>query len=237
MTPVGEILLSLMDEVGADRGLPETLCRSARRRLHVAGVSIAIMSDGGAVEMSAASDNDRAQHLSQLQLSLGDGPALEAFSSGRLVHESDLAGSGFARWPMWARGALAADVRSVFSFPLRIGGIRLGVVTLYDSEAGTLDNGRLTTALHYVDAAVVIVLYLQSDPTGDRLAPGAGVDEDLDDAFWFDAEVHQATGMVSVRMSVPLPDALLLLRGRAYADGRPITALAHDVVTRVVQFD
>ncbi|MGI9155398.1 MAG: ANTAR domain-containing protein [Marmoricola sp.] len=50
------------------------------------------------------------------------------------------------------------------------------------------------------------------------------------------AEVHQATGMVSVQADLPMADALLRLRGRAYATDRPILGLAHDVLNHVANF-
>jgi AmiR/NasT family two-component response regulator len=50
------------------------------------------------------------------------------------------------------------------------------------------------------------------------------------------AEVHQATGVVSVHAAVTLQDALLLMRARAYAEQRPIAELAKDVLSGLVDF-
>ncbi|MDQ1705613.1 MAG: hypothetical protein QOF18_1979, partial [Frankiaceae bacterium] len=36
---------------------------------------------------------------------------------------------------------------------------------------------------------------------------------------------------------VPIEEALLLLRARAFADGRPVTVVAKDVVERRMRFD
>jgi AmiR/NasT family two-component response regulator len=51
------------------------------------------------------------------------------------------------------------------------------------------------------------------------------------------AEVHQAAGMVSVQLSVSVAEARLLLRKRAFAESRPLAALAADVVGRRVRFE
>jgi AmiR/NasT family two-component response regulator len=48
------------------------------------------------------------------------------------------------------------------------------------------------------------------------------------------AEVHQATGMLSVRAGIGLAEALSLLRARAFAEQRSISDLAHDVVRGTV---
>jgi AmiR/NasT family two-component response regulator len=50
------------------------------------------------------------------------------------------------------------------------------------------------------------------------------------------AEVHQATGMIAIQLGSNLADALTVLRARAFASGRPIVELAHDVVTRRLRF-
>jgi AmiR/NasT family two-component response regulator len=57
-------------------------------------------------------------------------------------------------------------------------------------------------------------------------AHGAGGLAAVDDR----AEVHQATGVVSVHAGVNLVDALTLLRARAFADGTPIGVVAHAVL-------
>jgi hypothetical protein len=50
------------------------------------------------------------------------------------------------------------------------------------------------------------------------------------------AEVHQATGMISVQATPGLADSLVLLRAHADAAERPILAVARDVVTRHLHF-
>ena len=49
-------------------------------------------------------------------------------------------------------------------------------------------------------------------------------------AHW--AEVHQATGMVSVQLGVSVDEAFVRLRARAFADGRSLKAVAGDVISR-----
>jgi AmiR/NasT family two-component response regulator len=48
--------------------------------------------------------------------------------------------------------------------------------------------------------------------------------------------VHQATGVVAVHAGVPLTEALLLLRARAFAEQRPIGDVARDVLDGMVHF-
>lgn len=237
MTPVGDILLSLMDGARSGLGLPELLCRDAVRRLPISGCGISLMDADGGVEALAGSD-ERAVGLEGLQLSLGEGPCVEAFASGRLVMVTDLELQGAPRWPGYTPAALEAGVRAIFSYPLRIGGIRMGVFDLFADSPGILLDVDLALALRYVDAAVLILLHLQSlAPTGEP-ADGELVDHvaPIEIAFRSQPEVHQATGMVSVQAAVGLTDALLLLRAHAFAHDLPIGDVARDVVDRKINF-
>ncbi len=151
---------------------------------------------------------------------------MDASQTGRPVLQPDLAQTAPLRWPGFAGGALEAGVRAVFAFPLRVGAIRLGVLDLYRDRAGPLSTDELAEALSFADAATLLLLHAQAST-----APSSAVPV-LDDR----AEVHQATGVVSVQAAVGLAEALVLLRARAFADQRPLGDLARDVLTGTVSF-
>ncbi len=50
------------------------------------------------------------------------------------------------------------------------------------------------------------------------------------------AEVHQATGMISVQLDVTQAVALIRLRAYAFSQHRPLADVAADVVARRVRF-
>ena len=50
------------------------------------------------------------------------------------------------------------------------------------------------------------------------------------------AEVHHATGVVSVHAEVGLERALVFLRARAHADQRPIGEVTRDVLSGVASY-
>lgn len=50
-------------------------------------------------------------------------------------------------------------------------------------------------------------------------------------------DIHRAAGMVSVQLSISISDALARLRAEVYADGRSISSVAADIVTRRVRLD
>jgi hypothetical protein len=226
---VAEILADIWTASPDGSALPAGLVHDCARALPVSGVGLALMTEGGPAGIIAATDGP-ALRLEDLQFTLGEGPCVDASRSGRPVLQPDLAGTAPRRWPAFAAGALAAGVAAVFAFPLRVGAIRVGVLDLYRAAPGALSAEALREALSFADAATLLLLYLQTRAPGDELAPEALAV--LDDR----AEVHQATGVVSVQAGMGVAEALVMLRARAYADQRPVGDVAHDVLAGTVNF-
>jgi hypothetical protein len=225
---VAEILSAVRAGARDTADLPGSLVRLCARTLPVSGAGLALMTDDGPAGTVAASDGG-ALELEELQFALGQGPCVDASRTGRPVLTPELAGA-YRSWPQFAAGADAAGLRAVFALPLQVGGIRLGVLDLYRDTAGELSVEELADALSFADAAVQVLLDLQARDTAQGTSPPHPLDV-LDDR----AEVHQATGVVSVRAGVGLAQALALLRARAYAEGRPIGDMARDVLDGVVE--
>jgi GAF domain-containing protein len=225
---VTEILAAVRAGSSSGDGLPDGLVRLCARTLAVSGVGLALMTDEGPAGTVAASD-DGALQLEELQFSLGQGPCVDASRTGRPILVPDLAATSPGTWPQFGAGADAAGLRAAFALPLQVGGIRLGVLDLYRDTAGELSRKELADALSFADAATQLLLDLQAQDTALGIPPPHALAV-LDDR----AEVHQATGVVSVRAGVTLAQALSLLRARAYAEGRPIADLARDVLDGVV---
>ena len=60
---------------------------------------------------------------------------------------------------------------------------------------------------------------------------------DLDGALAPRLEVYQAQGMVMVDLGVGVDEAMARLRAHAYAEGRPIAAVARDIVAGKLTLD
>jgi hypothetical protein len=226
---VAEILTSVWAGSPDGNALAAGLVHGCAEAIPVSGVGLALMTERGPAGTVAATDG-AALRLEDLQFTLGEGPCVDASRSGRPVLQPDLAITAPRLWPAFASGALAAGVAAVFALPLRVGAIRLGVLDLYRETPGTLTPGQLREALFFADAATLLLLHLQSRVPVDRLTASSLAL--LDDR----AEVHQATGVISVQAAVGLPEALVLLRARAYADQRPVGDLARDVLAGTADF-
>ena len=210
--------------------LPGRLVTMCAASVPVTGAGIIVMSDAGPGAMLASTDG-AAQIMEELQFTLGEGPCVDASTSGHPVLQPDLARTASQRWPGFTAGALAAGVRAIFAFPLQVGGIRVGVLDLYRDVTGDLHALELAEALAFADAATSILLQLQSETDGVTGDPGlVAMIEDR-------AEVHQATGMVSVQAGLALAPSLVLLRAHSYAAERPILEVAREVIGRTLRFD
>ena len=232
MTTVRDILSSIFaDDTDSPSTVPERLCLAAADELDVTGVGMAMMTDRGHEGCIGATDG-AARVMEDLQFTLGEGPCLDASAHARPVFEPDLASTASAQWPEFGPAVLESGVAAIFAFPLLVGRIRLGVLDLYRDSPGGLDDAQVSVALTYADAAVVLLLHLQS-----KMGPDEGLHPQLADVMSGRPEVHQATGMISVQAAVGLTEALLLLRAHAFAQDRPIVEVARDVVLRRVRFD
>lgn len=217
-----EILAALLAD-GGDDGLPERLTAACADVLPETGVGLVLRTGDGPVATVAAS-GEQVALMEELQFTLGEGPCVTAVATRRPVLEADLARSGPPRWPAFTAGALDAGIRAVFALPLLIGTVRLGSFALYRKRAGPLSDHAFAEALSFADVATAVLLHLRAH----RADGPMRLIEDR-------AEVHQATGVVSVRAGVPLEQALVLLRARAFATDRPVSAVARDVLSGVLE--
>jgi hypothetical protein len=231
---VAEILSVITAHRGEQGTLPTRLCAECLFTLTVSGVGVALMTADGPSGVVLAATDGRARQLEELQFTLGEGPCVEASSSGRPALRPDLAAAGpagSARWPRFGAAALEAGVHAIFAFPLRVGAIQVGVLDLYRDTPGPLSAPDLADALAFADAATIVVLHLQDhDEHGSVSAALSGPIDSQ-------AVVHQATGMLTIQLGISLAGALLRLRAHAYATGQAVSAVAADVVNRRLHFD
>jgi hypothetical protein len=210
---------------------PLRICELCVDALAVSGAGIAMVTAGGHRGVVCATD-DVSATIEELQLTLGEGPCVDAAATGSPVLLADLGSSAdiaVERWPAFLEGVTTAGVEAMFAFPLRVGAINVGVLDLYRDKAGVLSAENLSAALIAADAAALALLYLDID------GPTAFAD-DRDSRASYQLQVHQATGMVTAQANVTIDQAYLMLRARAFAAARPLAELAADVVARRVRF-
>ena len=209
---------------------PHRICDLCVAMLGVTGAGISLSTATGNRAVVCATD-DVSARIEELQVTLGEGPCIDAIASGGPVLVPDLdepEDVAVGRWPAFMEGAGASGVRAVFAFPLRIGTIGLGALDLYRTTPGDLDADELAGALMAADAAANALLDI--DPADDGFA------DDHTARSTFHLQVHQATGMVQAQLDVTTEAAFATLRARAFASGRPLVDVATDVVERRLRF-
>ncbi|ONI91880.1 hypothetical protein ALI144C_00405 [Actinosynnema sp. ALI-1.44] len=229
----------LLDLLAADlantpASMVALVCERCVLEVSVSGAGATVLSHlpvfggGGEAQPSRGlvySTNVVSAGLEDLQLTVGEGPCLDAFASGGPVLVADLAAER-TRWPAFTPAACELGAAAVFSFPLQIGVARLGSLDLYRDVPGPL------TRLELADALIL------SDVATD------GVVADLDghsteDVSWLadpHLQVHQAAGMVQVQLGVSTDLALLRMRGYAFTRGMTLAEVAGQVVARSLRF-
>jgi hypothetical protein len=218
----------LVERSGGGKVGLEQVCAVARTTAGVDGAAIAVHLATTPRETLAVS-GEVAEGLEDLVLTLGEGPSVDAMFAD-LVLVADLDDPQHrSRWPMFVSAALATGIHAVFAFPLRIGGVRIGVMSLCRGRAGNLEPEQLADALGLADTACALLLDAASTPgphNGNPPEPAVGQHP----------EVHQATGMVTVQLGVSAAVALVRLRAYAYANDRNLREVAGDVVARRLRF-
>ncbi|MCZ4117809.1 ANTAR domain-containing protein [Streptomyces sp. H39-S7] len=206
------------------------LAAACATALWVDGVALSLVLDGDGLE-PLWSHSAASTLLEDLQFTLGEGPGIDCARTNCTITVPDLHTARPDQWPALRAAITEADlpVGGLFCFPLGLGAIRVGALTLRCSVPGPLLDSQASDASML--AAALTAWYLSGN--GSELRPTADVSSSVD-LNW--AEVHQATGMLSVQLGVPLAQALLRLRAHAYAQGSPLREVAADVVARRLRF-
>lgn len=205
------------------------LCEACVGLLAVSGASMTVVTEGVASLLSAS--DAVASHLEELQVTLGEGPSVDAHETGRPVSEPNLGRPRRERWIAFAPAAVETGARALFSFPLRLGGVRLGALTLYEDDAGHLTDAQHSDAIAISNLATTAILWIQSE------SPTDGLNPHLEMLAVNNAVLHQASGMVSVQLGVGVGEALIRIRAHAFAAQRPLGEVTKDIVARRLRLE
>jgi hypothetical protein len=225
-------LVSLLDQQGPGAD-PMTrvqrLCALCVQTTGVAGAALSVATDG--TRSTVCATNDLSDQIEELQDTIGEGPSLEALRTGNSVLMGNLAASD-GRWPGFTPAACEAGIRGLFVFPLRMGAARLGVLALYRTETGPLDDDQFKDAWVLAEAATVLLMLSSPDGT-----PAEASDWVLGDRSRFRPEVHQAVGVTMVHLDVGPRDAFARICAYAFATNTPIGEVSAEIVTRKLRLE
>lgn len=223
------ILGRLAASDGPDAG-PRRLCEVSAEVTSTTGAGIMLMTDD-LPQGSICTSDDVSALVERLHYELGEGPCIDAFRDDRPVGEPALADPVAPRWLAFSGPALDAGVRAVFGFPLRVGAVRLGALSLHRDRPGPLTDEQHADAVEMADIAAHAVLILQAG------APPGSLAIELEAGAALQYVVHQATGMVAAQLDVTVGHALVRLRAYAFGNERSLGEVARAVVNRELRFE
>ena len=222
-------IFDLMARREHDGDVHGLLCSVAADITQLSGAGIALASDSPGMTGYCAS-GAIGPALMDLETTLGDGPCVEAHRSAMAVEEPDLRTSTNPHWQSYGPMAVALGARAVFGFPVRMGTVRLGALSLYREAPGALNDDQLTDAFTMATVIGRAVLSLQAGAV-----PGSLSSAMLEESM-LDFSVHQAAGMVATQGEMSVKDAIVALRMHAFAENRSLSEVAASVITRRLRY-
>jgi hypothetical protein len=224
---MSEVLRSLRLDADGDPA------RACARALGAEGVAVSLLVGADRTAEPLWVHPELSARFEELQFTLGEGPGPEAVRTGSPVLEPDLERVRPERWPVLLPAARDMGVQGVCGFPLGIGAIRVGVLTLL------CGGDRRISEQQFGDATALATVLTGAFLNGNGHVDGTARGPDRMPAWPTGLNrpvVHQATGMVSVQLGVSIQEALLRLRAHAYGSERPLGEVAEDVVARRLRF-
>lgn len=216
------------DALASAHVMNASLCGPFVRSLPIDGAAVSMLGVPFGSETVCAS-NTLAGHLDEVQIDLGEGPCWDAKATRRPVLSADIRADGRSAWPIFSDAIGGDAVGALHAFPLTIGSFAFGAIDLFTERTGLLTEEQVSHATRLASIASRQVLR-EAISAYERQGR-----EEPDTISEFSRRVvHQATGMALVQLDVSAADALLVIRGHAFANGRSVRDVATDIVNRTL---
>lgn len=169
---------------------------------------VLLESPGGDVPTLAAATSQEMLDIEDLEISLQQGPCLEAYRTGEQVLVEDLA-QCHERWPDFTPRIVEFGMRSAYAFPLRLRGDRIGALNLYRAQPKAFASHEVRVGQALADIAAVGILQERAVLAAERRT------DQLQRALASRVAIEQAKGILAERRGIPLGDAFERLRRHA----------------------
>lgn len=198
------------------------LTRQLVREVGVDGLGLAVFATDSTRDLVFATDGV-AEHLDELQFTLGEGPCLDAYRFDSPECHDDMAGGeALTRWPLFASEALSVGAASLYAYPLDGGGTPFGVLELYGRSPIALTPRDDVTCRAYAHTIAYAVV--------SELAPAYALTSGSNVGVFRHGNVHIACGILAAYHGISVDEAMVRLRALAFSRQRRITAIAQEVI-------
>jgi len=172
-----------------------------------------------------ASTCEQVRSVEVIQLTVGSGPCVESFASGRVVEIQDVSAVA-DRWPEFVRETLAQGFMAVRVIPLTLRGSVIGTLDLFLGEVGQLGELDAISARGLADVATIGILHERIVREGKTLSV------QLQHALDSRVVIEQAKGVIAQANSVGMDEAFTLLRDHSRRNNLNLRSVAEQIVSR-----
>lgn len=224
-----ETFVALTDTLVTDYDVVEllqTLVDNASELFDASAAGIMLANQYQELEV-IASTNERSAFIGLMQLHAGEGPCVEAFTTGQTVSVESPAEMQRRR-PRFAAESAELGYAAVHSVPLRLRETTLGSMNLFRESTGALNVEDATAVRALTDVATISILQQQTTEHAELLRT------QLQQALDSRVVIEQAKGFLSHTHHVDLDNAFTLLRSYARSHQARLADTARGVVDRLI---
>lgn len=183
---------------------------------------ILLKSPAGDLEV-IVSTNERSEFIGLMQLRAGEGPCVQAVTSGEVVSVADLDHVS-DRWPAFAADARRSGFASLHAIPMRLRQSTIGSLNLFRDRIGTLNEPDALAARTLTDIATISIL--QQRLVEESTIAQAQLQRALDSRV----VIEQAKGYLAQSLGLDMDTAFQRLRTHARSTQSRLADVAADVV-------
>lgn len=169
------------------------------------------------------STSEESRLVELMQVRTGEGPCLEAVTSGHVVSVVNHA-EMVARWPVFAAAAEESNYVSVHAIPLRLRGQTIGSLNLFRDREGALNEQDAIAAQALADVATISIIQART------IRDGTTLKDQLQRALDSRVLIEQAKGVLSQTHRLDMNAAYRLLRHHARSTQTPLSSVAAGVI-------
>ncbi|KZC95077.1 MULTISPECIES: GAF and ANTAR domain-containing protein [Clavibacter] len=217
--------VSLADSLVSDFDVLEllqTLVDQATLLFDASAAGIIIGPDAAHLEV-VASTSERSRLVGLMQVEVGEGPCVEAVTTGRVVSVADVRAIA-DRWPAFAAQASGAGYVSVHAIPLRLRGDIIGSLNLFRDHEGVLNDADAVAAQALADVATISVLQERT------IRDSTVVRDQLRHALDSRVLIEQAKGVIAHTHGVDMDEAFRMIRRQARSTSQAMPQVAEGIV-------
>jgi len=161
--------------------------------------------------------------LEKTEAEAGQGPCTEAFVTAQVVTTYDVTAEA-ERWPVLARAMANQPVRAVLGTPVRLGGVPVGTLDVYQEHAHEWDDSEVAALARYAEViSTTLTAALQAHTAGELA-------RQLQYALDYRVVIERAVGFLMAKQSADAVAAFNALRQAARSRRTKIGLVAEHVL-------